>query len=140
MSCADFLIIYTQAVFNIVFCYFPISFRPPPNDPYGISADDLKMALRFVAPLIFRFSNIQFRFYSSCLCATPLFGPLAIPVYLEKLTAGSPSSKVTNSLDAISDTYIFPERYSSKHVSIFSSVRPGFCPPISPQTLEFIET
>ena len=30
----------------------------------------------------------------SCLCATPLFGPMAIPVYLEKLLAGSPASKV----------------------------------------------
>lgn len=35
-----------QALFNITFCYFPISFRPPPNDPYGIGADDLKTALR----------------------------------------------------------------------------------------------
>ncbi|KAF7971317.1 hypothetical protein HWV62_21494, partial [Athelia sp. TMB] len=64
-----------EALFNIVFCYYPISFRPPANDPYGIGADDLKLALRL------------------CMCATPLFGPLAIPVYLEKLAAGSPKSK-----------------------------------------------
>ncbi|KZP21037.1 ARM repeat-containing protein [Athelia psychrophila] len=66
---------HVETMFNIVFCYYPISFRPPANDPYGISSDDLKMALR------------------SCLCATPLFGPLAIPVYLDKLAAGSPTSK-----------------------------------------------
>ncbi|KAG1722321.1 Dos2-interacting transcription regulator of RNA-Pol-II-domain-containing protein, partial [Suillus paluster] len=53
--------------FNITFCYFPITFRPPPDDPYGISVDDLKQSLR----------------------------PLGIPVFLEKLTAGSPSTKVT---------------------------------------------
>lgn len=35
-----------QALFNVTFCYFPISFRPPPDDPYGIGADDLKIALR----------------------------------------------------------------------------------------------
>ena len=29
-----------------------------------------------------------------CLCATPLFGPMAIPVYLEKLLAASPATKV----------------------------------------------
>jgi DNA repair/transcription protein MET18/MMS19 len=42
----SFLTYFTrQALFNITFCYFPISFRPPPNDPYGIGADDLKIAL-----------------------------------------------------------------------------------------------
>jgi DNA repair/transcription protein MET18/MMS19 len=29
-----------------------------------------------------------------CLAATPSFGPLAIPVFLEKLAAGSPTTKV----------------------------------------------
>ncbi|KIK08924.1 hypothetical protein K443DRAFT_671974 [Laccaria amethystina LaAM-08-1] len=66
---------YVESLFNITFCYFPITFRPPPNDPYGISSDDLRAALR------------------QCLCATPLFGPLAIPVFLEKLTAGSRATK-----------------------------------------------
>lgn len=36
-------------MFNITACYFPISFRPPPDDPYGISAEDLKAALRSVS-------------------------------------------------------------------------------------------
>jgi DNA repair/transcription protein MET18/MMS19 len=35
-----------QDLFDIVFCYFPITFRPPPDDPYGITSDDLKLALR----------------------------------------------------------------------------------------------
>ena len=38
----------SQDLFNITFCYFPITFRPPPDDPYGITSDDLKNALRFV--------------------------------------------------------------------------------------------
>ncbi|KAG2110359.1 ARM repeat-containing protein [Suillus discolor] len=66
---------HTEDFFDITFCYFPITFRPPPDDPYGISADDLKQSLRL------------------CLCATPAFGLLGIPVFLEKLTAGSPSTK-----------------------------------------------
>jgi hypothetical protein len=34
-------------------------------------------------------------YYRLCLSATPAFGPLGIPVFLEKLTAGSPATKVT---------------------------------------------
>ncbi|KAF8909296.1 Dos2-interacting transcription regulator of RNA-Pol-II-domain-containing protein [Gymnopilus junonius] len=64
-----------ESMFNILFCYFPITFRPPPNDRYGISTDDLRKALR------------------NCLNATPAFGPLAIPVFLEKISAGSRATK-----------------------------------------------
>ncbi|KAF8967720.1 ARM repeat-containing protein [Flammula alnicola] len=66
---------HVESMFNVLFCYFPITFRPPPNDRYGISTLDLKMALR------------------GCLNATPAFGPLAIPVFLEKISAGSRATK-----------------------------------------------
>ncbi|KAI0339641.1 ARM repeat-containing protein [Trametopsis cervina] len=66
---------HIEDLFNITFCYFPITFRPPPDDPYGITTEDLKKALR------------------NCLNATPAFGPMAIPLFLEKLTAGSPVTK-----------------------------------------------
>ncbi|THH18072.1 hypothetical protein EW146_g2870 [Bondarzewia mesenterica] len=65
-----------ETLFNITFCYFPITFRPPPDDPYGITADDLKKALR------------------SCLSATPAFGASGVTLFLEKLAAGSPSTKL----------------------------------------------
>ncbi|KAA1469065.1 ARM repeat-containing protein [Dentipellis sp. KUC8613] len=64
-----------EDMFNITFCYFPITFKPPPDDPYGITSDDLKTALR------------------NCLASTPLFGNLAIPLFLEKLNAGAPATK-----------------------------------------------
>lgn len=35
-----------QNLFNIIFCYFPITFRPPPDDPYGITSEDLKKSLQ----------------------------------------------------------------------------------------------
>ncbi|CAN9135871.1 unnamed protein product [Alternaria alternata] len=35
-----------QDLFDAVFNYFPITFRPPPDDPYGITAQDLKDRLR----------------------------------------------------------------------------------------------
>lgn len=35
-----------QDFFNIVYCYFPISFRPPADDPnFNITPDDLRKAL-----------------------------------------------------------------------------------------------
>lgn len=37
---------FINELFDNCFCYFPISFTPPPNDPYKISATDLKLALR----------------------------------------------------------------------------------------------
>ncbi|KAI0258930.1 ARM repeat-containing protein [Gloeopeniophorella convolvens] len=64
-----------EDLFNVTFCYFPITFRPPPGDPYGITADDLKKALR------------------SSLSGSPLFGNLAIPLFLDKINAGSPATK-----------------------------------------------
>ncbi|KAF5383772.1 hypothetical protein D9615_003569 [Tricholomella constricta] len=66
---------HVESLFNITYCYFPITFRPPPNDPYGITTEDLQKALR------------------GCLTATPSFGPMAVPVWLEKLTAGSVTTK-----------------------------------------------
>lgn len=65
-----------EAMYNVLFCYFPISFRPPPDDPFGITPDDLKLALR------------------ACLCASPAFASLAYPLLLEKLSATGGVSKL----------------------------------------------
>ncbi|CAI5758383.1 unnamed protein product [Candida verbasci] len=35
-----------EELFDNSFCYFPISFKPPANDPYKITAQDLKLKLR----------------------------------------------------------------------------------------------
>ncbi|RKP25614.1 Dos2-interacting transcription regulator of RNA-Pol-II-domain-containing protein [Syncephalis pseudoplumigaleata] len=70
-----------QDLFEILFCYFPITFRPPPHDPYGITADDLKLALR------------------RSLAATPLFGPMALPMLTEKLSSSLGSAKIFNAID-----------------------------------------
>lgn len=37
---------YREELFDVLFCYFPITFKPPKNDPYKISNQDLKVALR----------------------------------------------------------------------------------------------
>ena len=62
-------------LFDSVFCYFPITFRPPPNDPYGITAQDLKFRLR------------------NCIAATGLFAPYVFPQLIDKLDDTSPSVK-----------------------------------------------
>lgn len=65
-----------EDIFDITFCYFPITFTPPPDDPYGISSEELQRDLR------------------TCLASTPLFGPLALPLVLDKLQASTKSAKV----------------------------------------------
>ncbi|BGP33480.1 hypothetical protein JCM10296v2_005284 [Rhodotorula toruloides] len=69
------LVRHVEDLFDITFCYFPITFTPPPDDPYGISSEDLIVALR------------------GCLSATPLFGRLALPLFLDKLQAASEKAK-----------------------------------------------
>ena len=58
-----------------MFCYFPITFRPPPDDPYGITAQDLKLRLR------------------DCIAASGYFAPYAFPQLLDKLDSTSPYVK-----------------------------------------------
>lgn len=64
-----------EDLFEVTACYFPITFRPPPNDPFGITAEDLKLELR------------------NCMIASPLFGPYAMPLLLEKLGSTSTGAR-----------------------------------------------
>jgi DNA repair/transcription protein MET18/MMS19 len=65
-----------NVLFDSVFCYFPITFRPPPDDPYGISAQDLKSRLR------------------ECLAASDYFSGLVFPALLDKVDSNSANVKV----------------------------------------------
>lgn len=64
-----------QDLFDAVFNYFPITFRPPPDDPYGITAQDLKDRLR------------------DCISSTSDFAPYAFPALLDKLDSTSMNTK-----------------------------------------------
>ncbi|GAA5803787.1 Dos2-interacting transcription regulator of RNA-Pol-II-domain-containing protein [Helicostylum pulchrum] len=66
---------HVEDIFEVTFCYFPVTFKPPPDDPYGITAEDLKTSLR------------------DCLASTPLFAKFALPLILEKLSSTSGSAK-----------------------------------------------
>ncbi|EJD07612.1 ARM repeat-containing protein [Fomitiporia mediterranea MF3/22] len=87
-----------EVMFNVIFCYFPITFKPPADDPYAITADDLRLVLR------------------SCMSASPLFGQLAIPLFLDKLLGGSPATKK----DIIETISICIAVYGSAAVNNFS--------------------
>ncbi len=58
-----------EELFDVVACYFPISFTPPPNNVHGITREDLAGALQ------------------TTLTCTTLFTPLFIPMLVEKLSS-----------------------------------------------------
>lgn len=70
---------YAQDLFDAVFNYFPIAFKPPPDDPYGITAQDLKDRLR------------------ECIAANSNFAPHAFPALLDRLDSQSMNTKVSQS-------------------------------------------
>lgn len=62
-------------LFDVLYCYFPITFRPPPDNSTSITTDDLKERLR------------------DCLSASHYFASYLVPALLEKLHAVAVSVK-----------------------------------------------
>lgn len=58
-----------EELFDIVSCYFPISFTPPPDNPHGLTRETLAASL------------------ADTLVATPLFLPFLMPLLEEKLAS-----------------------------------------------------
>ena len=72
---SDVVYKHSQELFDILFCYFPITFKPPKNDPYKITNADLKLTLR--------------KAISSC----TFFDDDCFNNMIDKLAASSPSVK-----------------------------------------------
>ncbi|KAJ4322015.1 hypothetical protein N0V94_002594 [Neodidymelliopsis sp. IMI 364377] len=87
-----------QDLFDAVFNYFPITFRPPPDDPYGITAQDLKDRLR------------------NCISSTSDFAPYAFPALLDKLDSTSMNTK-RDVLQAITASV---NEYGARTISLYS--------------------
>ena len=66
---------YAETLFDAVYVYFPITFRPPQNDPYGITAQDLKDRLR------------------DCISSSETLAPYSIPNLLDRLDSTSLMTK-----------------------------------------------
>uniref|UniRef100_A0AAX7U4Z5 MMS19 nucleotide excision repair protein n=1 Tax=Astatotilapia calliptera TaxID=8154 RepID=A0AAX7U4Z5_ASTCA len=67
---------FTEELFEVTSCYFPIDFSPPPNDPHGITREELVQALRAV------------------LTGTPNFAEFLLPLLIEKLDSDVQSAKL----------------------------------------------
>jgi hypothetical protein len=65
-----------EDLFEVVSCYFPITFTQPKNDPIGITQADLLDSL------------------TECLTANPLFATLVLDLVFEKLGSGVDLAKV----------------------------------------------
>ncbi|KAJ4345525.1 uncharacterized protein N0V89_011658 [Didymosphaeria variabile] len=87
-----------QDLFDAVFNYFPITFRPPPDDPYGITAQDLKDRLR------------------ECISSTADFAPYAFPALLDKLDSTSMNTK----RDVLHTIISSVKEYGPRTVSLYS--------------------
>ncbi|KAJ5936245.1 hypothetical protein N7454_005543 [Penicillium verhagenii] len=97
---------HAELLFDSVYNYFPITFRPPPNDPYGITAQDLKGRLQ------------------DCISASRHFAPHAIPSLLEKLDSTSPNVKkdALNALIACIHSYD-PDTVSRYSITIWEVLK-----------------
>lgn len=71
----DFTVL-TEDLFEVLSCYFPITFNPSPKDPDPISREELVIGLR------------------NSLTSTPKFSEFCIPLLLEKLSSDVHGSKV----------------------------------------------
>lgn len=95
-----------QLMFDVVYCYFPITFRPPPDDPYGITAQDLKTRLR------------------ECIASTRYFAGQVFPALIEKLDSTSQNVKmdVLQTMAACAVNY-GPTTISSQSSQLWEAVK-----------------
>eukprot|EP00761_Pharyngomonas_kirbyi_P000814 gb/GECH01000815.1/.p1 GENE.gb/GECH01000815.1/~~gb/GECH01000815.1/.p1 ORF type:complete len:990 (+),score=233.89 gb/GECH01000815.1/:1-2970(+) len=95
----------SEELFDVISCYFPVSFRPPPNDPHNITPEVLTEALR------------------KCLTASEYFAPQTVPFLLEKLASAVTTTKL-EALQVLGDCVAFPESKLKPFFSeIFSALR-----------------
>ncbi|KAI9857336.1 MAG: hypothetical protein M1824_004886 [Vezdaea acicularis] len=97
---------YIEPMFESVFCYFPITFRPPPGDPYGITAQDLKDRLR------------------ECIASSTYFAPHAFPALIDKLDSTSVNVKkdVLQAITACALNYE-PATIASYSITLWDSMK-----------------
>ncbi|KAJ8365351.1 hypothetical protein SKAU_G00141820 [Synaphobranchus kaupii] len=88
---------FTEELFEVTSCYFPIDFSAPPNDPHGITQEDLILSLRTV------------------LTGTPRFAEYLLPLIIEKVDSDVQSAK----LDSLQTLTACTSLYTHKDVAEF---------------------
>lgn len=93
----DIAVKYAEKLFDVLFCYFPITFKPPKNDPYKITNADLKLALR------------------AAISANSIYVEDAFGNLIDKLSASSPAVKNDTLLTMIACIQSFGGEACLKH-------------------------
>lgn len=88
---------FTEELFEVTSCYFPIDFTPPPNDPHGITKEELIQTLR------------------DALTGTPKFAEFLLPLIIEKLDSDVQSAK----LDSLQTLTACVSHYEHKDLADF---------------------
>ncbi|XP_076615443.1 MMS19 nucleotide excision repair protein homolog isoform X2 [Chaetodon auriga] len=88
---------FTEELFEVTSCYFPIDFTPPPNDPHGITREELIQTLRDV------------------LTGTSQFAEFLLPLIIEKLDSDVQSAK----LDSLQTLSACVSKYERKDLAEF---------------------
>ncbi|KAG7506860.1 MMS19 nucleotide excision repair-like [Solea senegalensis] len=88
---------FAEELFEVTSCYFPIDFTPPPNDPHGITKEELIETLR------------------SVLAGTPKFAEFLLPLIIEKLDSDVQSAK----LDSLQTLTACVSQYEHKDFAEF---------------------
>ena len=98
---------FTEEAFEVVSCYFPIDFNPPPNDKEKpVTCEDLVTSLRKV------------------LSATPDFANFCVPLMIEKMESDVQSAKLDACLTLTECLKIYYKSQISKFLStIWKTVR-----------------
>ncbi|XP_059386357.1 MMS19 nucleotide excision repair protein homolog [Carassius carassius] len=90
---------FVEELFEVMSCYFPIDFSPPPSDPRGITREELVLSLRAV------------------LTGTSQFAEFLLPLIIEKLDSDIQSAKV----DSLQTLAACGLTYSHKELAEFLS-------------------
>ncbi|XP_074641510.1 MMS19 nucleotide excision repair protein homolog [Tubulanus polymorphus] len=90
---------FVEDLFEITSCYFPIDFNPPPNDPHGITREELILGLQ------------------NCMIATDKFAEYCYPLLLEKLSSDIPSSKLDSLHTLTAGAAVYGSKYLLEYIN-----------------------
>jgi DNA repair/transcription protein MET18/MMS19 len=90
--------VLAEDLFEVVACYFPIDFTPPPDDPHVVSKEQLVLALR------------------NCLTSTPKFTEFCLPLMLEKVSSDLLSAKLDSLLTIAAGCHTFDPKVLHTHL------------------------
>ena len=89
---------FEEDIFEAMSCYFPIDFSPPKGTEIVVSKEDLVLGLR------------------QCLSTSPIFAPLALPLFMEKLDSEISEAKIDANYTMIECIKIYTPEQLNLHL------------------------